>query len=82
MASNASSLKEPSSPQDSRTEDPAPEKSKMSEKYHDRTKALKREESKDPSAAGNDGHAKRHRSSVTPDGTSHGDKDDASEREP
>jgi hypothetical protein len=76
MASNASSLKEPSSPQDARAEDTALEKSKMSEKYHDRTKALKREESKDPSAAGNDGQAKRHRSSLTPDGHSHGDKED------
>lgn len=76
MASNAS-LKEPSSPQEPRTEDAAADKPKMSEKYHDRTKALKREESKDPAANGNDGQAKRYRSSVTPDGHNHGDKDDA-----
>lgn len=75
MASNGSSLREPSSPHDSRNEEPAAEKSKMSEKYHDRAKALKREESKDAMASA-DSSSKRHRSSTTPDRQSHGDKDD------
>lgn len=76
MASNASSLKEPSSPQDSRNDDTALDKTKMSEKYHDRTKALKREEIKDPSGSSGDNHPKRHRSSVTPDGNNHLDKEE------
>ncbi|POR33492.1 Protein HOS4 [Tolypocladium paradoxum] len=66
------SLKEPSSPHESRSDD-GPEKSKLSEKYHDRTKALKRDESRDH--ASGDGSTKRHRSSVTPDRRSDADKD-------
>ncbi|PHH88373.1 hypothetical protein CDD83_7618 [Cordyceps sp. RAO-2017] len=65
-------LKEPSSPRDSRNDD-VPEKAKPSEKYHDRTKALKRDESKDHSPG--DGATKRHRNSVTPDRPSDGDKE-------
>ncbi|KND95179.1 Protein HOS4 [Tolypocladium ophioglossoides CBS 100239] len=66
------SLKEPSSPHESRSDD-APEKSRLSEKYHDRTKALKRDESRDHKSG--DGAMKRHRSSVTPDRPSDADKD-------
>ncbi|PNY26948.1 Protein HOS4 [Tolypocladium capitatum] len=66
------SLQEPSSPHESRSDD-APEKSKLSEKYHDRTKALRRDESRDH--ASGDGATKRHRSSVTPDRPSDADKD-------
>ncbi|KJZ74103.1 hypothetical protein HIM_06552 [Hirsutella minnesotensis 3608] len=63
--------KEPSSPHESRDE--PSEKSKLSEKYHDRTKALKRDESRDHSPG--DGSTKRHRTSVTPDRPSDGDRD-------
>lgn len=66
------SLQEPSSPHESRSDD-APDKSKLSEKYHDRTKALKRDESRDHTSG--DGATKRHRSSVTPDRPSDADKD-------
>lgn len=62
-------IKDPASPRDSRN-DETPDKSKLSEKYHDRTKALKRDE---PSSG--EGATKRHRSSVTPDRPSDGDKD-------
>lgn len=65
-------VKEPASPRDSRN-DEAPDKSKLSEKYHDRTKALKRNESRDHSSG--EGPTKRHRSSMTPDRPSDGDKD-------
>lgn len=47
------------------------DKPKLSEKYHDRAKALKRDESKD-----NDGSSKRHRNSITPDRPSDADKDE------
>ncbi|KAI5465589.1 hypothetical protein BGZ63DRAFT_411124 [Mariannaea sp. PMI_226] len=49
---------------------------KLSEKYHDRTKAIKRDESRDRPALSTDGSSKRHRSS-TPDRPSNGDKDDS-----
>lgn len=62
MVSNASSLREPSSPRDSRHDD-APK----SEKYHDRTKALKRDESRDRLSVSGEGSGKRHRASATPD---------------
>ncbi|XP_044724277.1 ankyrin repeats (3 copies) domain-containing protein [Hirsutella rhossiliensis] len=65
-------IKEPASPRDSRT-DEGTDKSKLSEKYHNRTKALKRDESRDHSPG--EGATKRHRSSVTPDRPSDGDKD-------
>ncbi|KID79864.1 Protein HOS4 [Metarhizium brunneum] len=67
-----SSHKEPSSPRESRSDD-VPEKPRFSEKYHDRAKALKRDESRDRPSG--DGSAKRHRTSVTPDHPSDFDKD-------
>ncbi|KAL2124263.1 hypothetical protein VTJ04DRAFT_628 [Mycothermus thermophilus] len=60
LTSNASSLKEPSSP---REESDKP--SHKTEKYHDRTKALKRDESRDRLSVSGDS-AKRYRSSATP----------------
>ncbi|KAK2593150.1 hypothetical protein QQS21_009160 [Conoideocrella luteorostrata] len=69
---NPPSHKEPSSPRESRGDDVS-EKTRLSEKYHDRAKALKRDEFKDwPSG---DGSSKRHRTSVTPDRPSDVDKD-------
>lgn len=67
-----SSHKEPSSPRESRG-DEVPEKARLSEKYHDRAKALKRDESRDRPSG--DGSTKRHRTSVTPDRPSDIDKD-------
>ncbi|TPX11169.1 uncharacterized protein E0L32_000987 [Thyridium curvatum] len=64
MASTASSLKEPSSPRDSRHDD-VHERLK-GEKYHDRTKQLKRDESRDRLSVSGEGSGKRHRSSATP----------------
>ncbi|OAA34458.1 ankyrin repeat protein [Metarhizium rileyi] len=64
--------KEPSSPRESRIDD-VPEKTRPSEKYHDRAKALKRDESRDRPSG--DGSTKRHRASVTPDRPSDVDKD-------
>ncbi|GAO16934.1 hypothetical protein UVI_02046270 [Ustilaginoidea virens] len=67
-----SSHKEPSSPRDPKNDDGS-EKLRPSEKYHDRAKALKRDETKDwPSG---DGTSKRPRSSVTPDRPSDVDKE-------
>ncbi|KAF6815708.1 hypothetical protein CSOJ01_03388 [Colletotrichum sojae] len=79
MASTTSSLKDPSSPRDPKHDD-HPEKPKgepLSEKYHDRTKALKRDESRDRLSVSGDHSSKRHRSSVTPPHSSNGEKDDA-----
>ncbi|KAK6950075.1 hypothetical protein Daesc_008399 [Daldinia eschscholtzii] len=61
---------------DTKTEDP-PEKrpDRLSEKYHDRTKAIKRDESNDRLSLG-ESPAKRPRSSVTPPRHGLGDKDD------
>lgn len=69
MTSNASSLKEPSSPRDE------PEKGQKSEKYHDRTKALKRDESRDRLSVSGESSGKRHRASATPPHNPSGDKD-------
>lgn len=66
-----SSGKEPSSPRASRNEEGS-EKAKLSEKYHDRTKALKRDPSRE-----SDSTSKRHRSSPTPDRSADADKDDS-----
>ncbi|KAM5351358.1 hypothetical protein ACJ41O_004081 [Fusarium nematophilum] len=80
MASNASSLKDhPTSPHDSRHDEPSDKHraDKLSEKYHDRTKALKRDESRDRLSVSGDGPTKRHRTSITPDRPSNGDKDDS-----
>lgn len=63
--------KEPTSPRASRSEESS-EKPKVSEKYHDRAKALKRDETRE-----GDGPSKRHRTSLTPDRPSDADKDDA-----
>ncbi|KAF4821461.1 Protein HOS4 [Colletotrichum siamense] len=78
MVSTTSSLKDPSSPRDPKHDD-HPEKPKgepLSEKYHDRTKALKRDESRDRLSVSGDHSAKRHRSSVTPPHSSTGEKED------
>lgn len=58
--------------------DDAPEKraDRLSEKYHDRTKAIKRDESNDRLSFG-ESPGKRHRSSVTPPRHTSGDKDDS-----
>ncbi|KAG4260523.1 hypothetical protein FPRO04_04147 [Fusarium proliferatum] len=86
MASNASSFKDhPSSPHESRHEESGDKHDKheknrvekLSEKYHDRTKALKRDESRDRLSVSGDGSTKRHRASITPDRPSNGDKDDS-----
>ncbi|KAL2135545.1 hypothetical protein VTI74DRAFT_8151 [Chaetomium olivicolor] len=60
LTSNASSMKEPSSPRDDS------EKTQKTEKYHDRTKALKRDESRDRLSVSGESTGKRHRSSATP----------------
>ncbi|KAF9871715.1 histone deacetylase complex subunit [Colletotrichum karsti] len=78
MVSTTSSLKDPSSPRDPKHDD-HPEKPKgepLSEKYHDRTKALKRDESRDRLSVSGDHSSKRHRSSVTPPHSSTGEKED------
>lgn len=72
MASNPS---RPASPHDSKHDEPG-EKAKLSEKYHNRAKALKRDESKDGLSASGDATSKRHRSSLTPDRPGNGTKDD------
>ena len=71
LASTASSLKEPTSPRDSRQDEP--DKSQKTEKYHDRTKALKRDDSRDRLSVLGESTGKRHRSSATP--PLHSDKD-------
>lgn len=62
---------------DARNDD-APERrpDRLSEKYHDRTKAIKRDESNDRLSFG-ESSGKRHRSSVTPPRHATGDKDDS-----
>lgn len=74
FASNASSLKEPQSPSDSRRDEPL-EKQQKSERYHDRTKALKRDESRDRLSVSGENAAKRHRASATPPRHGSADKD-------
>ncbi|KFA78016.1 hypothetical protein S40288_05243 [Stachybotrys chartarum IBT 40288] len=76
MASNASSMKEPSSPRENRNEEPA-EKPKVTEKYHDRTKAIRRDDSKDRFSVSGEGSTKRSRASITPDRSNNGDKDES-----
>ncbi|KAL0931733.1 uncharacterized protein CTRU02_212686 [Colletotrichum truncatum] len=79
MVSTTSSLKDPSSPRDPKHDD-HPEKPKgepLSEKYHDRTKALKRDESRDRLSVSGEHSSKRHRSSVTPPHSSTGEKEDS-----
>ncbi|KXX76408.1 Reticulocyte-binding protein 2 a [Madurella mycetomatis] len=60
LTSNASSMKEPSSPREEF------EKTHKTEKYHDRTKALKRDESRDRLSVSGESTGKRYRSSETP----------------
>ncbi|EOO02857.1 putative ankyrin repeat protein [Phaeoacremonium minimum UCRPA7] len=55
---------DPPSPRDSRHEDP--QERLKSEKYHDRTKALKRDESRDRLSVSGESSGKRHRASATP----------------
>jgi ankyrin repeat protein len=69
LTSNASSMKEPSSPREE------PEKVHKTEKYHDRTKALKRDESRDRLSVSGDSTGKRHRASATPPHLGPADKD-------
>lgn len=64
MVSNTSSLREPSSPRDNRTDDPH---EPPTEKYHDRAKALKRDESRDRLSVSGEHSSKRSRTSATPD---------------
>lgn len=67
--------KEPSSPHEPRF-DESLEKARPTEKYHDRAKALKRDDTKERSSG--DPPAKRHRLSLTPDRVNDGiDKDNA-----
>lgn len=61
MVSNSSSLREPSSPRDTRHDEPP------TEKYHDRAKALKRDESRDRLSVSGEHSGKRSRTSATPD---------------
>ncbi|KAM3442532.1 hypothetical protein NHJ13734_002307 [Beauveria thailandica] len=63
--------KEPTSPKASRNDETA-EKQKLSEKYHDRTKALKHDPSREI-----DTTSKRHRKSTTPERSADADKDEA-----
>jgi ankyrin repeat protein len=75
LTSNASSLKEqPQSPHDLKRDEPS-EKQQKSEKYHDRTKALKRDESRDRLSVSGENPAKRHRASATPPRHGSTDKD-------
>lgn len=61
---------------DTRNEDAVEKRAdRLSEKYHDRTKAIKRDESIDRLSIG-ESSGKRHRSSVTPPRHGIGDKDD------
>lgn len=64
MVSTSSSLREPSSPRDTRHDDPH---EPPTERYHDRAKALKRDESRDRLSVSGENSAKRSRTSATPD---------------
>ncbi|SPO01116.1 related to nasopharyngeal carcinoma susceptibility protein LZ16 [Cephalotrichum gorgonifer] len=80
--SSTSTSKDPASPHDGRNDDhPEKEKEKekeklKGEKYHDRAKALKRDQSRDGFSVSGDG-TKRPRSSATPPHSNNGDKDDS-----
>ncbi|KAL2164493.1 hypothetical protein VTH06DRAFT_3709 [Thermothelomyces fergusii] len=69
LTSNASSMKEPSSPRDEF------DRLQMAEKYHDRTKALKRDESRDRLSVSGESTGKRYRSSATPPHLGSSEKD-------
>lgn len=64
MVSNSSSLLESSSPRDARHDD---SHQPLTEKYHDRAKVLKRDESRDRLSVSGEHSAKRSRASATPD---------------
>ncbi|PHH69820.1 hypothetical protein CDD80_6468 [Ophiocordyceps camponoti-rufipedis] len=66
--------KEPSSPRDPKTDEAPADKSKALDKYHDRARALKRDLSRDHSP-GEGATSKRHRTSVSPDRPSDGDRE-------
>ncbi|KAL7626283.1 hypothetical protein AAE478_003053 [Parahypoxylon ruwenzoriense] len=73
MASNNSTVNH----SDARNDDVAEKRpDRLSEKYHDRTKAIKRDESNDRLSIG-EASGKRQRSSVTPPRHGSGDKEDA-----
>jgi hypothetical protein len=74
LTSNTSSLREPPSPRDGKRDEPS-EKLPKSEKYHDRTKALKRDGSKDRLSVSGENSGKRHRTSATPPGLESSEKD-------
>jgi ankyrin repeat protein len=69
VTSNASTMKEPSSPRED------PDRIQKTEKYHDRTKALKRDESRDRLSVSGESTGKRYRSSATPPHLGPPDKD-------
>lgn len=62
--SNPPSMREPSSPRDTRQDD---SHDRPFEKYHDRAKALKRDESRDRLSVSGEHSVKRSRASATPD---------------
>lgn len=64
MVSTSSSLREPPSPREPRTDD---SHELPTEKYHDRAKALKRDGSRDRLSVSGDNSGKRNRVSATPD---------------
>jgi ankyrin repeat protein len=69
LTSNASTMKEPSSPREE------PDRVQKTEKYHDRTKALKRDESRERLSVSGESTGKRYRSSATPPHLGPADKD-------
>ncbi|KAJ9150898.1 Histone deacetylase complex subunit [Pleurostoma richardsiae] len=64
MVSNASSMREAASPRESRPDETVDRP--KAEKYHDRTKALKRDDSRDRLSVSGENTTKRHRASATP----------------
>ena len=74
LTSNASSVKEPQSPRDVKRDEPL-EKQQKPEKFLDRTKALKRDESRDRLPVPGENSGKRHRASATPPRHGSSDKD-------
>ncbi|KAG7121896.1 Protein HOS4 like protein [Verticillium longisporum] len=79
MVSTTSSVKDPASPRDPKHDETAerPKPELLTEKYHDRTKALKRDESRERLPGSGEPPSKRHRSSVTPPHSSKSDRDNA-----
>ncbi|CRK47472.1 hypothetical protein BN1723_007569 [Verticillium longisporum] len=79
MVSTTSSVKDPASPRDPKHDETAerPKPELLTEKYHDRTKALKRDESRERLPGSGEPPSKRHRSSVTPPHSNKSDRDSA-----